>query len=326
MIRRSVALLAVILLVACGGDAPTIVGLPYSDYAHEDEPFARELFSEHSSKIDIDDDPELFFVWGETDQRYTHVTGGARLTPTSVPGAPVVWFMGGSTMFGIGQRDEHTIASEVARIAADAGMPIDARNYGTSAYVGWQEAGLLRRLMAREDRPDLIVFLHGVNDFSQTCRHLAAGIDPMSRTNPLTDAPIDPDGPQEFNCWDDPSAGGAVVASVLDASMAEAASVADGVPIVEFWQATAYTRKPSPTDAELLEHLDETRYDFDRSGAVYRAAISADAVPGVDLTDVFDDHEGPVFFDWAHTNELGARLLAEAMWERRLRDEVEQLG
>ena len=46
----------------------------------------------------------------------------------------------------------------------------------------------------------------------------------------------------------------------------------------------------------------------------------------VDLTDALDGYDGPVFFDWAHTNELGAELTARAMWDRSLRDQVVALG
>ncbi|MEZ5178669.1 MAG: hypothetical protein R2746_10425 [Acidimicrobiales bacterium] len=34
-----------------------------------------------------------------------------------------MWFLGGSTMFGIGQRDDHTIESGFVRIADEAGTP-----------------------------------------------------------------------------------------------------------------------------------------------------------------------------------------------------------
>jgi hypothetical protein len=331
MQRRTLPVLIGLALLAgsaCSQDqGPLLVGLPYSDYAHEQEPFAEALYAEHATQIPTPADPELFFVTGDADLRYTHIDDGARRTPTAVEGEPMVWFFGGSTMFGIGQRDEHTIASEVARLASSAGLPIDVRNHGVSAYVAWQEAGLLARRLATEERPDLIVFLHGVNNHSQLCRHLAAGVSPLARTNPLTDGEIaEQAGPPEVDCAADPDASGRAIAEVVDTAMAEAADHADGVPIVEFWQATPQTRAPSPSDDELMDRLSEDRPTFDRHAAVYRAAIAADRTPGIDLTDVFDDHEGPVFFDWAHTNEIGARIVAEAMWDRALRRQVQQLA
>lgn len=34
----------------------------------------------------------------------------------------------------------------------------------------------------------------------------------------------------------------------------------------------------------------------------------------VDLSRIFDGEHDPIFYDTAHTNELGARRVAEAMW------------
>lgn len=55
----------------------------------------------------------------------------------------VVWFFGGSTMFGFGQRDEHTIPSEIVRSPAADGHRIEAVNVGTPTWAIWQEAAEL---------------------------------------------------------------------------------------------------------------------------------------------------------------------------------------
>jgi hypothetical protein len=325
---------AVALGVAgCSGNAsaptadegPLLVGLPYSSYAHEGEPFARELFTEHASKVGQTDDDELYYVGSDVDLRYTHVEDLARRSRPAVPGAPVVWFLGGSTMFGLGQRDEHTIPSEVARIAEEAGTPITAVNFGWSSYVAWQEAGLLRRLVAERGSPDLIVFLHGINDLSSLCRRMGAGIGPLQRTNPLTERDLS-QGAKVLDCLADPSSTGAVLAGVVDAAMLEAEAMAPGVPMVEFWQPAAYTRAPFPSEDELLARMKVDRASFDAQRDAYLAALEVDRTPPVDLTDVFDSRTEAIFFDWAHTNELGARLVAQGMWDRALQDAVADLG
>ncbi len=43
----------------------------------------------------------------------------------------------------------------------------------------------------------------------------------------------------------------------------------------------------------------------------------------IDLTDIFDDVDQPIYFDWSHTNEAGARIEAAAMYEH-LRPLLEQ--
>lgn len=45
----------------------------------------------------------------------------------------------------------------------------------------------------------------------------------------------------------------------------------------------------------------------------------------VDLTDAMDSYDGPIFYDWAHTNERGAQMVAQAMWDRSLRDRIAAL-
>lgn len=304
---------------------PLIVGLPFTTYAHEGEPFARDVFTEHATKVNQADDEELFSVGADTDLRFTHVDGVERRSVVAVEGAPEVWFFGGSTMFGIGQRDEHTIASEVAKVAADAGTPVTVRNFGWSSYMAWQEVGLLRRLVEERGAPDLLVFLHGITDYSGLCRHMAGGISPMARTNPLTDARLD-DGPKQFDCYANPRRTGEVLAGVVDAAMLEAEAMAPGVPIAEFWQPAAYTRAPFPTEGELLDHMGVDAQAFDQQRNPYLAAIEVDRTPPIDLTDVFDEVDDPIFFDWAHTNELGARLLARAMWERGLQEQIRALA
>lgn len=108
----AVAAMATGVVTSCSRGEPTLVGLPYSSYAHEDEPFGRDLFREHAT-LDTDGDPELFYVVADMDRRYTHVEDLERRSTRGPDGAPTVWFFGGSTMFGIGQRDDHTIESDL---------------------------------------------------------------------------------------------------------------------------------------------------------------------------------------------------------------------
>jgi lysophospholipase L1-like esterase len=45
-----------------------------------------------------------------------------------------------------------------------------------------------------------------------------------------------------------------------------------------------------------------------------------------DLSGVFDEVEEPIYIDGVHTNELGARLVAEALWADLGDDLRAQLG
>jgi len=99
--------------------------------------------------------------------RYVNVENRVRRSHvTAVPGEPLdVWFFGGSTMFGFdAQRDEHTIPSEVVRLAEAEGRPIRARNYGSPGATNYQETMIFAQLLAAGERADLAVFYDGTND------------------------------------------------------------------------------------------------------------------------------------------------------------------
>lgn len=102
--------------------------------------------------------------------RYVNVRDGERRTwqpPTPESCRFRVWMFGGSTLFGIDQRDDHTIASELARAAWADGVGLSVRNFGIPGDSAWQENRRLRRLLARTpaaEHPDLVIFYDGGND------------------------------------------------------------------------------------------------------------------------------------------------------------------
>lgn len=298
-------------------------GLPFTEYSHEDEPFARELFEEQVGINQLDDD-ELFSLPGDYDSVYTHVSGHSRrgYLPTRTPLLDV-WFFGGSTLFGIGQRDEHTIPSGIARLAEDEGIPIKVETFGWPSYETWQEVGLFRRALSQRPAPDLVVFYHGANDYAGVCRRLALGVDPYDKRAALFEP--NPEEP-EVECDDDPDATAELTAQVTGRAMVEAEELAGDIPVVEFWQPFPPTRRPTPNDGPLLERLGVSRSQFDIKAETYRGALDQADRPVVDLTDAMDVSDRAIYFDWAHTNELGAQLVAQAMWDRSLRELITDLA
>jgi hypothetical protein len=99
---------------------------------------------------------------------YFNISNGVRLSyepPVSGTQKPVeVLFLGGSTMEGAFQRDDYTIASDIARLAGANGIPIHVVNRGQYAYAVWQEVELLEELLTNGYRPDVVVFYDGVNE------------------------------------------------------------------------------------------------------------------------------------------------------------------
>jgi hypothetical protein len=113
-------------------------------------------------------DPVLGWRLTDFDGRHTHVRDGVRRS-YQAPGsgrrdAIEVLFLGGSALFGAFQRDEHTIPSAFARLAAADGLPVRVVNLGQPAYANWQELLLLETLVSGGSRPDLAVFYDGYNE------------------------------------------------------------------------------------------------------------------------------------------------------------------
>lgn len=98
---------------------------------------------------------------------------------------------GGSTAFGIDQRDDHTIASELARIAHADGIDIEVHNRGIPWYAHWQEAERFAWDLTAEGPPDLVLFYDGYNDLAM--------IDPGENHWNGKDSPIDSGG---IVAWD----------------------------------------------------------------------------------------------------------------------------
>ena len=248
-------------------------------------------------------------------------------TPGGVEPLQIAFF-GGSVMFGVGQRDEHTIASEFARIAEQHGVPVDVHNYGFPAWVTWQEHQYMERLLAAGEHYDMALFLDGFNefdvqmtDFSEEPTHHSAtifnGLVNDFRAQRATE-PSAIDGLREladsyrrnsgaWRVWDTvrgrqaplPGAEDAVSAppeaqtdAALDIYGRALGMIRDlgedtGTPVRFFWQPRAAGWTP-----EIRDRIPE----------------------GVtDLTDVFGGDDP--FYDVVHTDEPGARIIAQAMWD-----------
>jgi hypothetical protein len=112
--------------------------------------------------------PFLGWTMAASEGEYVNVRHGIRRSyePAGAngPRALEIFFFGGSTMFGMFQRDGHTIPSEFARLAEADGIPVRVVNYGRLAYANWQEVLLLQKLISRGTRPDLAVFYDGANE------------------------------------------------------------------------------------------------------------------------------------------------------------------
>ena len=103
---------------------------------------------------------------------------GLRRTWNMPTDQPVkVSMFGGSTMWGVGARDEFTIASMLSKMLAQV-FPsrVQIANYGTTGYVSTQEMIFLLRELQQGQRPDIVIFYDGYNDTFSAYQSQVAGV------------------------------------------------------------------------------------------------------------------------------------------------------
>ncbi len=78
----------------------------------------------------------------------------------------VVFFFGGSTAFGYGNTDDQAMGSRLQPLLAKKlGRPVSVYNFGQSSWFSTQERILFEQLILSGQKPDLAIFLDGINDF-----------------------------------------------------------------------------------------------------------------------------------------------------------------
>jgi len=87
-----------------------------------------------------------------------------------------LFLFGGSTMWGTGSRDAHTIPAILARELALAGKPVEVTNFGEAGYVSTQELIAWMLELRAGNVPDIVVFYDGVNDVFTAFQEPVAGV------------------------------------------------------------------------------------------------------------------------------------------------------
>lgn len=291
-------------------------------YAFADEPWGDQAISDAAKTSAI---PDQLLGWRGRDVRtqYVNVVDGRRVSYQPEDPTLTVWFFGGSTMFGDGQRDEHTIPSVVARLAEAEGVPIRVVNFGAGSYNNFQGTLAFLDALTREEPPDVAVFYDGANEWSTALERLNYGeLDPErvyfqaaseeERAERQARAPemtLDEDEQKEL-----------VVELGAEqyrrgADLARWAGAANDVEVVHLWQPGLWSTPVRPFARPLLDAwgIDEAMLaDLD---ATMSAMRERSGVEPIDLSDALAAVDQPTFYDFAHTNELGARVIAEQLYE-----------
>lgn len=306
-----------------------------------DEEWAADYFNE-LREASHNWEPLLGMLRQDYEGRYINIADRARKTYSAeeVGGeATVVYFFGGSTTWGTGQRDLYTIPSNVARLAEKDGVEIRVSNYGQGGWVIWQQLSLMLQLLAEGKIPDLAVFYNGHNDVGQQVQELttvpsyprAALLKQKVEAVSTIDGTIADltDYYRKYSILHHlvvriagkPSGSVRAPAPALASARAsnavtlhnEAVELIErlaesyGFEAVFIWQPDAYTTEGG--DAERFATQDREGF-----GNAYRDATELVGAPVINLADSLNGVTDAVFFDDVHTNELGAQIVAKAIY------------
>ena len=343
---RRLALLAAIALAAAGTVYTLRSGPERGEpnAAFADAPWWPELEAEtHWAMFDpgVAFNPLRFPPHRDVQGKYLNIRDGYRAgwsPPKCACRRVRVWLYGGSTMFGMGQRDDHTIASELARLAWADGIALDTSNRGVLGDLAWEEAERLAWEVEIAKPPDLAVFYDGYNELEASLQRLRTGsldrypVDWGAETALGTDSALarawrwtfGSSRPRSIDLADadtetETVTDGKITATdtalladhvmdQYDTARRMATRSADGLPIAWFWQPVSYT---SPRSASA----DPGAGGSGSPTQTFQALQDRLPADVGDLSDTFDTTDRPVFYDAVHTNELGARLVAERMYD-----------
>lgn len=317
---------------------PTLAGASWWAPPFADQPAGRAVWDEHRTLPASDSDAQLGWRTPDIDLELTNVDALARRTwaPDGAEGGPSVWILGGSTVFGLGQRDEHTIPSELARVAHADGVSLEVTNLGVSGYVAWQEVGLFERLLRSRPAPDIAVFYHRSNDLAVACQRIGAGLD---LAEPLTQSALSPRHPLPLAppvrpgapCEEVPELTAASLARDMGVPMAEARRVAavHGVVVLDVWQPDVWTISALSAPRLFAERLGVAPEARAPRRAIIERALDNLTPRPIDLSAALDSPGGTgpeVLFDVVHHTEEGARRVAAQLWPHVRRALAERPG
>ena len=266
--------------------------------------------------------------------RYLNVKDGERRTwrpPECGCRRLTVWFYGGSTTFGLGQRDDHTIASELARLAWADGIALDVRNRGVLGDLNWEESQRFAWDVAAGPKPDLVIFFDGYNEIAgaeyRNDAHRSNDRSPVDWTAetfyddvPRWPAWLLPFGVPSGAGLDPPPPSRRIGPEAIARRATEnyehgrlaAPATAErlGVSAAWVWQPDRYTR--------ALDSREPTK-DAATEATQRRIRREIERHPPTDihdLTKVYDAVNAPIYYDDVHTLEQGARIIAAAMYRQ----------
>lgn len=300
-------------------------------YAFADEPWAKRVL-EQRDRVKSQLDPVLGWSYVDHTGDLVAVRDGRRASYEPKDPQLTVWFFGGSTMYGGSQRNEYTIPSMVAKLAEHDGIRIRPVNFGVEGYNSYQEALSFARALSLGPPPDLVVFYDGANEVATAIERVSVGfLDPKFPYFVAVGPERGKRGESaETAKWTSEQRNKRTV-ELGAAQYRQAAAMSDDlargarVGVVRYWQPSLVTTPVRPFSEALYARIGADESTVSQIRSLYDGIRHDSGVDSVDLRDALVGVDHPTFFDWEHTNELGAAAVASAMYRDlsgRLRDLV----
>ena len=261
--------------------------------------------------------------------------------------------LGGSSLWGFGARDDHTIPSLIAGELHEQGVRVQIRNLAEIGYVNTQEMIALVRELQQGYRPDVVLFYDGVNDTTSALLEREATL----TTNEINRV-------REFNLLQSPSrltaalarnlvassawfrfassagrrmtkepvrglgspseeervrlANGVVRGYVANVRMVEALGKAYGFRSVFFWQPVIFFKsRRVPFEEEEAAKYAWTATMFAEVKDLLSIDTHLTSDPAfLDLSEIFKETESIVFLDFCHTTEEANARIARKVVAR----------
>ncbi len=268
--------------------------------------------------------------------RYINIDQGVRRSYEPLGASadlPLVWFFGGTNIWGEGQRDQHTIPSEIARIAEDAGTPIRVVNFGQRGDVNFAAALRFEQALAGSaEQPDLVVFGDGPDDYAVQLETPSG--DPGQYGLTQAQQAVTEDDRSLWERYADISVLhriGVRLQGLFSVQPAWGANGSAGSEQLATDLVSVYNRGRVLAGHIAADHNVPIEHFWlpieagEDDSSAYAAATQALDPSVLDISDALDDPADPVYLDGVRTNELGAHLVATAMYNE-LRPDLEQLA
>lgn len=148
---------------------------------YRDKPWAKTLFQEYHDIEALEFDQYVGWKTRVYRGQFININqDGTRKTfnPTAADNekGDSIYVFGGSSIWGVGVRDEYTIPSYLSKLLMQSNYHFVVKNYGERGYTFTQEIVRLTLLLRAGHRPCVVIFYDGVNDVISAYRYGRAGI------------------------------------------------------------------------------------------------------------------------------------------------------